>query len=271
MVGVGQLLCDSGIDVNYSAGNGWNALAMLSQNKPFTRPSISKTVRLLIDRGIDVNFVANYGQSNALVLFAENFSDIRKCIYDQLSDLNESNFWEMLVLLVDAGVDVNPSCYDKNSVLWRILRQFGNYCDKCSYCVLNAQNARTRKLVDSDRFTGVLAILDRLFKAGASPNVNMEYRTLGRIFRLSQSLLFIVCSKFRGDELISLVKLLCENGVDVNETTALGHTSNNTTSKRYSKHLNAIQVLRAENPSQIHKITELVGIMAAYGFRGSSE
>lgn len=75
--------------------------------------------------------------------------------------------------------------------------------------------------------------------------------------------LLVVCRYFAGEQLVALVKLLCENGANVNamfERHSWDMRSNETTTAI----LDAIGVLLHLNKSQVHLSDRLIEIMKPY-------
>lgn len=255
-----HLLCRSGCDVNRVDSKGKNALMALAENTPNWRQEILEAARALLDYGIDVNHTDANG-CNGLLSLVLNVTGTC-CKYGTLLDLNKSTYWDVLHLLVDAGTDVNQLYRHEWSALASVLFHWGR-CNQlaCHRCFIKYSRfvkiQEAPEVRGTEHIEGLLSFVERLLKAGASTEPSFGVKV--------ESTLLFVCAHYKGDELVSLVKLLCKYGADVNATTARRPGG----FIEYSEPLNAVELLRVDNQSQVCRIRQVVNILKKYGFNGS--
>lgn len=252
-----RLLCSRGIDVNQVDKYGKSALIYLSYNYPICRKAICDAVSTLLQLNIDAKRADSSGL-NALLSFVSSEPVTQCCKYKILKLFNESSYWKTLDLLVDAGIDVNQldssgyNCLQSFLYNWSDRPVYGESI--CEVCLTTDFPMMLKKeavaSVGISPFKSVLGFVERLLKAGAGTDMGFPVG--------SRTVLHYVCCGFEGEQLIALVDLLCKSGIDVNAKMTWDFEND-------SK-INAIEGIKQINPSQVHLIGRLLGIMKPYGF-----
>lgn len=268
IVQVVEFLCASGIDVNrvYSTERK-SLLLLLLNNRPIFRPCILETMKVLIRYGALMGLLMSFdGRSLLLELSSIEPASLRSngviicCRYGIQICLSHSTYWDMLHCLLDAGARVDREYQSGRNPLSNILCGMSGSIlglpDLCSKC---SQNHFQREIcqVDVDHW-GIghmgkaLKLIDRLLKSGVSRYVTTK--NFGREHALS-----FVCYAFKGDEMFALVKLLCDNGVNVNSVVAPLHSG--------SKRERVEMVFNLNNRIPPYRLAEIVNVLECFGLQ----
>ena len=193
-----KLLLEHGADVNASTKDGDTALMVASINN-----NNIEIVKLLLEYGADVNAIDKNGYT-ALILATDNV-ELTKLLLEHGADVNVSNKNDYTALYL--------SIIRKNTEITKLLLEHGadvNAIDKNGHTVLilatDNENVELTKL---------------LLEHGADVNtlINIETQLLidkGLDINASDKVNFTILMFAIGKENIEMVKLLIENGADVN-------------------------------------------------------
>ena len=208
---------------------GNNALTLLSRN--YDHYNLINCVRLLINAGISVNSQDSKGR-NALVLLSRYYT--------------KDNLFDLFQLLVQHGIDVKTTQTDNGwdalVTLCCFYYKRENLADLVRFLTENGASNESDALVvfcansHKHRQNNNLAqVIGLLLEHGFSVNKPTEE---------GETALMLICSKYDGDNLMEVVRLLISSGADIAAKSKAG--------------LKAVDILARRNIAKYSKVVQLL-------------